>query len=173
MKIGEFSHLTFDGALQLECMSSEDSDQEYNHSTPSNGSLVTRGYEWRSTRLLRFFAILDEEDKAMNKPNRGVGRKERCLGPPKDGFHLPPSGVATWMISRQWTKKSEGQYPDLLEVLSKRVQDVSGFDWNQFHGLGEESDVSDEELQVPDEQDAFYTSMQHPLGGTSLHYALS
>ena len=172
MKIGEFSHHTFDGALQLECMSSEDSDQEYNNVIPPNRSLVTRGSEWRSTRLLRFYAILDEEDKATNRPNRGVGRKERCPGPPKEGFHLPPSGVATWMISRQWIKKSEGQYPDLLEVLSRRIQDVSGFDWDQFHRLGEESDTSGEELRTPDEQDAFYTTMQHPLGGSSLHYAL-
>ncbi|KAF5388452.1 hypothetical protein D9615_000536 [Tricholomella constricta] len=143
MKVDALQHVTFDGALQLECMSSEESDYDEN-GTRSSGVLRTRGFHWRSTRLKRFYGILDDEERADKflMPKRGVGRKERCTGPPKEEFLLPPKRVATWMISRQWIKASQMQYPDLPDVLATLVEDPPGFDWDQFVALGEESENS-------------------------------
>lgn len=159
MRIDAFAHVTFDGALQIECMSSEESDQENDVVSPySPGILHTRGHQWRSTRLIRFYNMLDEEEKTIFRPKRGVGRKERSTGPPKEGFHLPPAGVAAWMISRRWIKRSRVQYSDLPEVLRKRVQDAPGFDWDHFDMVGEDSDVSDDEVRTALDMDtSLYT----------------
>ncbi|RDB22541.1 hypothetical protein Hypma_010034 [Hypsizygus marmoreus] len=171
LKVDAFQHVTFDGALQLECMSSEESDQE---GPRSSGMLRTRGYLWRSTRLKRFYSVLDNEEKVdkSSKPKRGSGKRERCTGPPKEGFHLPPQGVATWMISRQWINATQLQYPDLPDALSKLVLDPPGFDWDQFDALGEESDVSGDELQTIDGQHPYLHSHHHAMLSSSLNYAL-
>jgi len=151
MKLQLFEHVTFDGALQLECMSSEESDLETDSiSSQPSTILRTQGYPWRSTRLLRFFSALDEEEKVdmSAKPKRGVGRRERRVGPPREEFCLPPQGTATWMISRRWYKASLNIYPDLPETLKKLVVDPLGFNWENFHDLGEESaDSEDEPVQ--------------------------
>ncbi|KAG5341929.1 hypothetical protein C0989_006772 [Termitomyces sp. Mn162] len=148
LKVDALQHVTFDGALQIECMSSDDSDDDGSGSR-SLGILYTRGHQWRSSRLKRFYDILDEEEKQDKylQPKRGMGKKERCVGPPKD-FALPPEGVGTWMISKHWIKASQTKYPDLLTVLSKRVEDSPGFDWEGFDVLGEESDAPDDELET-------------------------
>lgn len=142
MKIPSLEHVTFDGALQIECMSSEESDGEQD---PSSGPLLlrTRGYAWRSTRLLRFYHILDEEEQndKSSKPKRGIGKKERFAGPLKEGYHLPPKDVAAWMISRRWFHSTQIKHPDLLDVLKNLVTDPDGFDWNRFDLLGHESEV--------------------------------
>ncbi|KAF8897679.1 hypothetical protein BD779DRAFT_1432207 [Infundibulicybe gibba] len=152
LKIEVFEHSIFGGALQLECMSSEESDFELDTSsaTHSSGVLRTRGYSWRSTRLMRFYCILDDEERAENssKPKRGIGRKERCMGPPKEGFHLPPSGVASWMVSKSWIHTAQSTYPDLPDMLEKLVVDPPGFDWEHFTSLGEESDSPDGQPQT-------------------------
>ncbi|KDR83877.1 hypothetical protein GALMADRAFT_236338 [Galerina marginata CBS 339.88] len=145
-KIGTFEHVIFDGALQLDCMSSEESDYEIDpHSLQTSAYLKTHGYGWRSTRLLRFYYALDDEGRieSSTKPKRGVGRKERRIGLDKEEFILPPPGVATWMISRRWYKASVATHPDLPNPLSKLIDDPVGFDWTRFHALGEES--ADEE----------------------------
>jgi hypothetical protein len=174
MQAPEFEHIIFDGALQLECMSSEDSDMEdgAESSSRSSGILRTRGYRWRSRRLVRFYCALDDEEREdrFPRPKRGIGRKERYTGPPKEGFHLPPEGVASWMISRRWIKTAQARFPDLPDTLARLVQDPPGFDWNQFHTLGEESEDSADELQT-------YHGLQHPLpqqrtSTSSLNYAL-
>jgi hypothetical protein len=143
MKIPTLEHVTFDGALQMECMSSEESDVEQDPSRTPSLLLRTHGYAWRSTRLLRFYHILDEEEQndKSSKPKRGVGKKERFVGPPKEAFHLPPKGVATWMISRRWIHSAQVKHPDLHEVLKNLVIDPEGFDWNRFDLLGHESEV--------------------------------
>ncbi|KAF8076546.1 hypothetical protein FPV67DRAFT_1445174 [Lyophyllum atratum] len=173
MKVDALQHVTFDGALQLECMSSEDSDDDATGSR-SSGMLRTRGYLWRSTRLKRFYGILDDEEKADKflMPKRGVGKKGRCTGPPKEGFHLPPKRVATWMISRKWIKASQIQYPDLPDVLAKLVEDPPGFDWDQFDALGDESEASGDELQILDGHQP-YTPSHHASSMSFLHYALA
>ncbi|KAG6854864.1 hypothetical protein C0991_012054 [Blastosporella zonata] len=146
MRVDALQHVIFDGALQLECMSSEDSDDDR-----SSGMLYTRGHQWRSYRLKRFYSILDEEEH-MDKvlmPKRGSGKKERCVGPPKD-FALPPERVATWMISRRWITASQFQYPDLASWLAKRIEDPPGFEWENFDVLGEESDADEDRRRVQD-----------------------
>ena len=148
MKLKAFEHITFDGAMQVECMSSEESDFETDPvSSKSSAILRTQGYTWRSARLLSFFSVLDEEEKEdiSAKPKRGLGRKERRVGPPREEFCLPPQGIASWMISRRWYKSSLNIYPDLPETLSKLVVDPLGFDWTDFHELGEESANSEDE----------------------------
>jgi len=142
-KIEAFEHVVFDGALQVECMSSEESEIEEDPVAGSRTSVLRiRRLPWRSTRLQRLFDILDEEDKADNsqKPRRGVGRKERSQGPPKEGVFLPPQGVATWMISKRWICEMQASHLEVLTRLKDIVLDPVGFDWSQFHALGEESE---------------------------------
>ncbi|KAG2156200.1 hypothetical protein DEU56DRAFT_766006 [Suillus clintonianus] len=141
-KIEAFEHVVFDGALQVECMSSEESETEEDPIIGSRMTLRVRGFPWRSNRLLRFFDILDDFDKADNsqKPRRGVGRRERFHGLPKEGVILPPKGVATWMISKRWISVMQASHLEVLSSLKDVVMDSVGFDWSQFHALGEESE---------------------------------
>lgn len=131
----------------MECLSSEESASEDEAGSSSRSSDVyrIRGLPWRSTRLRNFYATLDEGEQADKnfRPRRGVGRKERCLGPLKDGFFMPPKGVASWMISRRWLNEFQMTHPDLVELLKDIVVDPPGFDWGQFLILGEEN--SDDE----------------------------
>jgi hypothetical protein len=185
-----FEHETFDGVLQLECMSSEESDFEIDPvSSQPSAILRSRGYAWRSTRLLRFLSALDEEEKmdTSAKPKRGVGRKERRVGPPREEFCLPPQGIASWMISRRWYKASLNIHPDLPETLSKLVVNPLGFNWTHFRDLGEESaDSEDEAVQQqqpmhtfnPDSHSMNIPLPQHALqqnhynSGTYINYTL-
>ncbi|KAG2152389.1 hypothetical protein BD769DRAFT_1594227 [Suillus cothurnatus] len=142
-KIEAFEHVIFDGALQVECMSSEESEIEEDLVVSSRTtSLRVRGFPWRSTRLLRFFDILDDYDKvdSSQKPRRGIGRRERFHGLPKEGLILPPKGVATWMISKRWISVMQASHLEVLSGLKDIVLDPVGFDWSQFHVLGEESE---------------------------------
>jgi len=131
----------------MECMSSEESASEDEASSSSRSINVyrIRGLPWRSTRLRNFYCTLDEGDQADKtlRPKRGLGRRERCLGPPKDGFFMPPKGVATWMISRRWLDLLQTTNPELVELLKDLVVDPPGFDWSHFLGLGAE-DSEDE-----------------------------
>jgi hypothetical protein len=157
-------------------MSSEESDFEDDTpgSSRPSGILRTRGYSWRSSRLQRFYSTLDDEEKADRsmKPKRGVGKKERCTGPPKDGFHIPPKGVASWMISRRWINAAQATHPDLTDVLKKIVVDPPGFDWNQFHALGEESEDSDDDHHTTQDLDSQNPQQHYPNSNSSLNYAL-
>ncbi len=140
-------------------MSSEESCDEYSEAVPPVAVLKqvqvlrVRGLPWRSTRLLRFFATLDEEDKVdkSTKPKRGLGRKERCLGPPKEGFFMPPKGVASWMVSRRWVRDmvTSGIRPQLENELRKVVGNHAEIlDWRIFHVLGADSE-EEIEREVP------------------------
>jgi len=77
------------------------------------------------------------------RPRRGVGRRERRLGPLKEGFFMPPHGVATWMISRRWLSLLQMTNPELVELLKDLVVDPPGFDWSHFLGLGGEDSEDD------------------------------
>lgn len=131
----------------MECLSSEESASEDENGNLSRSSDVyrIRGLPWRSTRLRNFYATLDEGEQAdkMSRPRRGVGRKERCLGPLKDGFFMPPKGVASWMISRRWLNQLHMTNPELVELLKDIVVDPPGFDWNKFLVLGGETSDDD------------------------------
>ncbi|KAF8631538.1 hypothetical protein AX15_002294 [Amanita polypyramis BW_CC] len=178
-KLAPFEHVTFDGALQLDCMSSEESEDETGSSKP-NGVLRTRGYPWRSRRLMQFYCTLDDEERAdkNTKPKRGIGKRDRVIGPPKEGFHLPPKGAATWMISRKWISTAQREQSDLSEMLSKLVIDPPGFDWEQFDALGQESgdEAEDGDMQQHGMQDMGMhqlNTMQMGYSSTSsLNYAL-
>ena len=128
-------------------MSSEESDLEEDPNTGETSPIFkSHGYAWRSTRLLRFYSTLDNEDKSgsASRPKRGLGKKDRQVGPNKKEFILPPPGVATWMISRRWYKASLATHKDLPQVLDKLIVNPDGFDWNHFHDLGNESVDEDE-----------------------------
>ncbi|EMD40805.1 hypothetical protein CERSUDRAFT_149244 [Gelatoporia subvermispora B] len=147
-RLENFSHPTFDGALQQDCMSSEESCDEHIGPMTRSGTrekvqvLRIRGLPWRSMRLQRFFAILDAEESAdrSTKPRRGSGRKERCIGPLKEGLMLPPKGVASWMVSRRWIQGILAARPDIAAALQEIIIDPPGFDWGTFFALGAESD---------------------------------
>lgn len=155
-KLEAFEHPTFNGALQLDCMSSEESSEEFIDS-PSDPAaqekvqvLIVRDVPWRSTRMQKFFGFLDEEQRINRsmQPKRGSGRKTRRQGPPKDGFYMPPSGVASWMISKRWLRNMQANHPELLELLPAIVVDPEGFDWSKFVAFGPESDVETEVQSV-------------------------
>lgn len=178
MKVGAFEHTTFDGALQLECMSSEESDFELDDGSPNSrrsGFLRTRGYAWRSSRLKKFYDTLDEEEKTdkSTRPKRGVGKKERFTGPPKDGFYTPPKGISTWMISRRWIDETTLKHPDLPDLLKKLVDDPPGFDWDHFDALGDETDDLGDEFPMMDSHVGMQNPQQYMMSSSSLHYALS
>lgn len=175
MKLPAFEHVTFDGALQLDCMSSEESDFEIDPvSSQRSAILRSQGYAWRSTRLLRFFSALDEEEKVdiSTKPKRGVGRKERRVGPLREEFCLPPQGIASWMISRRWYKASLNIHPDLPEKMSKLVVDPLGFNWTHFHDLGEESADSEDENEAVQQPMQTFNPDSHSMNIPVPHHAL-
>jgi hypothetical protein len=139
MRLEAFEHSIFDGAFQIECISSEESDGGVG--SLSSGVLRSRGLPWRSSRLQRFYNVLDK-DEALDKsqkPKRGFGKKQRSRGPNKEGFYLPPKVAASWMISKRWMIESQTTYPDLLDMLKKIVAHSPDFDWEHFDNLGEES----------------------------------
>ncbi|KAI0650325.1 hypothetical protein C8Q79DRAFT_1006604 [Trametes meyenii] len=124
-QIDAFAQPVFEVALQPECMSSEESDGEFVENDEKVQVFRTRGPSWRSARLLRYYAVLDDQDrheKSM-KPKRGIGRRLRREGPPKDGFSLPPKGVARWMVSRKWLRETEEMRPDLAVTLRDTIVD--------------------------------------------------
>ncbi|KZT12562.1 uncharacterized protein LAESUDRAFT_668330 [Laetiporus sulphureus 93-53] len=147
-KLAIFSHQTFDSALQQECMSSEESDEE-DDIDPATGQvcgkgqvLQIRGLPWRSLRLQRFYATLDAEDQAgkSTKPKRGSGRRERRIGPWKDGVVTPPVGIAQWMVSKRWIRLLGLTRPDLADAARVSLTNYSHFDWSQCVVLGAESE---------------------------------
>ncbi|KAF5363724.1 hypothetical protein D9756_000742 [Leucocoprinus leucothites] len=146
-KIEVLHHVTFDGALQVECMSSEESDYETDGSGSRASILRTRGYAWRSRRLIRFYGILDES--MPNKIKRGAGKKERACGPVKEGFSLPPKRVASWMISQRWMNAAQREHPDLPNVVSKLIEEPAGFEWSRLDILGEDSEAETEPRPSP------------------------
>ena len=160
--VGAFSQPTFDGALQQECMSSEESDGE--EPAPAGGSAETvqafrtRGLSWRSARLLRFYAILDNQDRIDKsfKPKRGVGRRVRREGPPKEGFFLPPKGVARWMVSRKWIREMEAVRPDLADILRELIVEPAEPEAEDARTLLGPDEGSDDEAVQAQPQAVFY-----------------
>jgi len=165
-----FSHPAFDGALQQDCMSSEESCDDNDGLQTKQKVLRIRGLPWRSLRLQRFYALLDEEDQAdkSSKPKRGNGRKERHVGPDKDPHILPPVGVSRWMISKRWIRHLQCTRVDLAQAVMTVVSVSDGVDWNECAILGAESD-DDADLQ-----DVLHLSRHIPVSETSsLQHALT
>ncbi|KAH9938263.1 uncharacterized protein B0H18DRAFT_966294 [Fomitopsis serialis] len=165
-----FSHPAFDGALQQDCMSSEESCDDDDGLQTKHKVLRIRGLPWRSLRLQRFYALLDEEDQAdkSSKPKRGIGRKERHVGPDKDPHILPPMGVSRWMISKRWIRHLQCTRADLAQAVMTVVSVSDGVDWNECAILGAESD-DDADLQ-----DVLRLDRHIPVSETSsLQHALT
>jgi hypothetical protein len=139
-----FAHATFNGAMELDCMSSEESDDDSKPGAAKERTFFVRGLPWRSNRLLKFYSVLDEDerlDKSM-KPKRGLGRRDRNEGPPRDILTFPPKGIASWMVSRHWLRELQMTHPEVLQVVQELVYDPPGFDWTKFDALGYETDDS-------------------------------
>ncbi len=163
-RIAVFEHVTFDGAFQPDCMSSEESDFEVEPQTSESVAIFrTRGSSWRSSRLLRLFDILDGEERNDTSPKikRGVGKKERRRGPLKEEFVLPPKGIATWMVSKRWYKASLTVHSDLPTLLNKLIVDTPGFDWYNYHDLGEDSSDEQDINAMPQHQPPMPQHPQH------------
>lgn len=126
-QLAMFAQPAFDGALQPECMSSEESDGEEPASDggPPVAAFRTRGPPWRSARLRRLYMVLDDHARLekSGKPRRGLGRRKRHDGPPKDGLALPPKGVARWMVSKRWLRETEATRTDVAETLREHFVD--------------------------------------------------
>jgi len=144
-------------------MSSEESDFEVEPQTLESIPIFrTRGSSWRSSRLLRLFDILDDErNDSSPKIKRGVGKKERRRGPLKEEFVLPPEGIATWMVSKRWYKASLTTHSDLPTLVNKLIVDTPGFDWYNFHDLGEDSSDEQDMNAMPQQQSPLPQHPQH------------
>ena len=153
-----FGHVTFDAAFQLECQSSEESDHEQPLST-GPGTLIVHPLPWRSTRLLAFHALLDRQylTNMRPQPRRGVGRRARRAGEPRDATRMPPKGVRRWMISERWWKQRELDVKDLESILDKG-EGEDEIDWASF---GLEVFSRDEREEKRDEEDG--QGVQHQL----------
>ena len=134
--------------MELDCMSSEESDDDSKQGATKEKTIVVRGITWRSNRLLKFYSVLDEDnrlDKSL-KPKRGFGRRDRNEGPPKDSLTFPPKGIASWMISRRWLREVRMAHPEVVRAVQEVVYDPPGFDWGKFDALGYETD--DEQVAI-------------------------
>jgi hypothetical protein len=153
----EFTHETFDKALLIGCISSDESEEAetdaFTATTAAKPVLVSHPPPWRSKRLERFYALLDEAsalrpESTANRP-RGVERRARKRGPAKtgtgrqvQGLVLPPKGVASWMISKHWRRKATETLKHTRKLLPQLIQEdqASNFDWDEFDLLGSESE---------------------------------
>ncbi|KLO15883.1 hypothetical protein SCHPADRAFT_848902 [Schizopora paradoxa] len=147
----EYSNNFFDAAFQMECMSSEESssdveDEEvYSDDDRPKGILNIRCLAWRSSRLQKLYELIDEREEfeRSQKPRRGVGRKDRRFGQPKDGNPLPPTGVRKWMVSKKWFRESQSRSTHVANILKDSVLDDGEAAWMSLAPLGPESDYED------------------------------
>ena len=129
----EYAHNTFDAAFRIECMSSEESSEEEDldggssdeERAPRTTFLRVRYLAWRSQRLRKLYQILDDREELdrSHKPRRGVGRKDRRVGLPKDGNPLPPVGTARWMVSKKWLRDAQSSSAQVGHLLENAHQD--------------------------------------------------
>ncbi|KAI3612310.1 hypothetical protein WG66_012263 [Moniliophthora roreri] len=176
LRLTAYEHSTFDGAFELECMSSEESDADPD--APQSRYLITHGCRWRSKRLVKFYEKLDEDDREVGatKPKRGLGKLDRVTGDLKPGFQLPPKGVASWMVSRRWILQEQTKHPDFNEALQKLIRDPQELDWVHLQSLGEESeDEQRAQHQHPPMMNMMPNHHMPPqqYEGSSLQYALT
>src|ERR1700730_5467281 len=107
-RLDGFEHVAFDGAFQLDCLSSEESDEELHPSSvgaQNSKRLVVHPLPWRSARLVAFYASLDAHHLARTealRKTRGLSRKPRVVGEARPQSRMPPRGVRQWMISKRW-----------------------------------------------------------------------
>ena len=157
-------------------MSSEESCDEKDGGSGEGGRphsktkvLQIRRLPWRSLRLERLYAMLDEEDLAdrNTKPRRGIGRIERIIGPDMDPSELPPMNASRWMVSKRWVRLIQHTCPKLVPVATALASAPDGFEGDEYAVLGNESDddadlqeVARLERQIPVSESS---SLQHAL----------
>ena len=167
----EFQSSLFDSAFKLECMSSEESDDNGQEETPQptennkqrNVILIIRYLAWRSSRLQRLFQVLDEKEEAerTQMPKRGIGRRVRRLGPPKAGDPPPPAGITRWMVSKKWLEGSRSKSGLYSSVVQTIVDNPEGLEVSrEIASLGEESD---DESMHEHRPITHHSEQQHPV----------
>jgi len=180
-----YSHPTFDGAFQLECMSSEESEDgsvsgdqlqpRASGRAPKSAIIRVRGLGWRSSRLVKLFHILDEagqNDPALSSTlPRGDKGKQKMTGDTKDtnkagAFVLPPKGISYWMISKGWLRRANLVHRDLGNLLRGLIVDHPGFDWQLGTAtLGHESEAEGEpryHIQQYNSTSSLQYALAHP-----------
>jgi len=149
--LSEYSASFFDAAFQMDCMSSEESSEgEEDEEAGSDddhpkGYLKIRCLAWRSSRLQKLYELVDEREEfeRSQKPRRGIGRKDRRLGEPKDGNPLPPIGIFKWMVSKKWYRESQSHSTHVASLLQECVLEDGETAWMSLAPLGPESDYED------------------------------
>ena len=154
-------------------MSSEESSEggeDYDDASGDEGRspggyLRVRYLAWRSMRLQRLYEAIDEREEVqrIQKPKRGVGRRDRRLGLPKAGNPPPPDGVSRWMVSKRWLKEHQPSDPALAASLKSLIKEDDGAGWHSLSSLGDESDYEDLAAlqQVQFQQPNAFQSSQH------------
>lgn len=163
-KDGSYSHPTFEGAFQLECMSSEESEdgsvsgdqlqQRSSGRAPKSAIIRVRGLGWRSSRLVKLFHLLDEagqNDPALSSTlPRGDKGKQKMTGEAKDtsktgALIFPPQGISSWMISKRWLRRATLVQGDVVNLLRGLIVDHPGSDWRvETAMLGHGSETEEE-----------------------------
>ena len=184
-KSESYSHSAFDGAFQLECMSSEESedgfvsgDQLQSRSSgraPKSAIIRVRGPGWRSSRLVKLFHLLDEigqNDPILSSTlPRGDKGKQKMAGETKEknkagAFVLPPKGISFWMISRRWVRRANLAHRDLGNLLRGLIVEHPGFDWRVGTAmLGHESETEEESryrMQQYNSSSSLQFALAHP-----------
>ncbi|KAI5123430.1 hypothetical protein M0805_006135 [Coniferiporia weirii] len=177
-KFSEYSVSLFDAAFQMECMSSEESDEgegdepdgyasSDGERLPAHKVLNIRYLAWRSSRLTQLFHAIDarEEVERSAKPKRGVGRKDRRMGAPKDGNPFPPKGVSRWMVSKRWLWEASATSSRIAELLRDIVLPNGDDDSAVVSGIGNESEDEDVRQWQRRGQEKNYVEIQGPVMG--------
>ncbi|KAL5527425.1 hypothetical protein ACEPAG_6216 [Sanghuangporus baumii] len=171
----------FDLAFQLDCMSSEESSEEETEvigssagDKPSLGSLRIRILAWRSARLQELYRAVDEHEQhnRESKPKRGAGRRDRHLGPPKDGNPPPPMGTPRWMVSKKWLRQACVVNPQIATLVTPVDENITT---NVLPVLGEESEdereqarEQEQETPPPNNSQPDFTHIQMPVPDYSM-----
>jgi hypothetical protein len=165
--LSAFAHATFDSALQMRCISSDESNSDAENCVSEadadarTAAFISHPPPWRSRRLGQLYKTLDEaatlNDKSSRTRARGAGRRSRVAGAPRQapatsshGVVLPPAGLPSWMISKRWRKDASGRLKNAGRLLGAILQDrKDDFDWQTFDLLGSESESESEDASQP------------------------
>lgn len=155
-------------------MSSEESSEEETEvvgssattEKPSFGYLRIRVLAWRSSRLQELYRTVDEHEQLTreSKPKRGVGRKDRHLGAPKDGNPPPPMGTPRWMVSKRWLRQACAVNPQIADLIKEESETTIT---NLLPILGDESD-NEQEIQPPAAPPQSTPPQSHPPPNDSI-----
>jgi hypothetical protein len=141
--------------MEVEPPDSSSSEDEGEAAPPTQPGLLSHPLPWRSHRLEQFYALLDEA--SLFRPNatanraRGATRRPRKRGPAKTatrnpyGLVLPPKGLPSWMISKNWRQGAEKRLKHTQGLLPQMLDEQDGvqLDEDVLKMLGSESELED------------------------------